>query len=508
LVSTVGRWLVLGGAALVIVCVAVALSLTVRLLRRSEPASAAEESPDGGGTRLEAALARGVGEDELVALVLGEAVETAGADAAAIVLEHSDGRHTGSAGLDDDESRFLVEELVRASAASATHHRYELVRTAASGAGISDGLLVPVVDGSRRRLARLGVYWRACPAGLPESRLAGLERLASALAPALARDEPAPEPEVAVAQPPPTEVDRLRRLGELAATIELGELLPRLVVHALEESGADAVAVGVRDGEGALLGDSRGLSVEEAAWLAPTLEAEAEIATITRYLDLATGVPGADAQIAATIAVPLLDLDGESVGSLVAAWRRDIAGEADQRLERLERLLEDTRAALGNAIRFGRLQALSVRDAETGLRNARYFAGALAAACARAEERSEPLSLLAVAADPRLASDRLEQAVAAAAETFATVVAGSGEPCRVGATELAAILEGAPAERGTELLTDVLAALEAAARALAWSGVAVERGPGEGPDELHARARERLRGAGAAELRTAEANEA
>jgi GGDEF domain-containing protein len=477
--SELGPWLVVGGAALLVVCAAVTLTTALRRLHRSRRPAADARSA-------RSALLRSAGDDvqdddRLMPLLLAAATEATGADAAIVTfVRGGERRRSYSAGLVVHDARSAIDALVEPREST----------------GPLPTRLVVAVDRPSVTGA-LAVYWRDEPASVADTD--ELEALVTSAFP----------PGVVVTGPPPAaaradEQERLSRLVDLNATLEPALLLRKIVDATVAECGADAAAARM----GGLPGpepvtELTQFSEHERPWAESVLASPALVPSITRYVaDRREPAAGGDGPIATAIVVPMPDPDGTALGSLVAVWRRDLGAVADAKVAELEALVDDTRAALGNASRFRQLQSLAVRDPTTGLFDRRHFLGALAGAVETARRTSQPLVLMLFAAsgiDPvahgvHVAS--LEQALLRASEHIASGIGDLGVTGRVALGEFAAILPGTELLSGRRLLDELAQELPARAAhdaRLTWSARAVELEPGEGADELWRRARQGLR---------------
>jgi GGDEF domain-containing protein len=296
---------------------------------------------------------------------------------------------------------------------------------------------------------------------------------------------------------------RWSRLVDLTQTLEPAPLLQKIVVATLTDCDADAA--GARIGlvpEQEPLSEVQHFAEHERHWAESVLAAETVLPSITRFLggqgDEFTGL---EASIVTMIVVPLRDADDTAIGSLLAVWRRDLGEEGDAKVADLQLLVEDARAALGNAARFQRLQSSAVRDPSTGLFDQRYFFDLLASAVNAARQTSQSLALLLLAAselepgpdDVRVTS--LEQALISGSERIARAVGELGVVCRVGLGEFAVVMPKADlarAERSLDALMQELPAASGEAR-LRWSASAAQLDEVETAEELWERARRKLR---------------
>jgi GGDEF domain-containing protein len=347
-------------------------------------------------------------------------------------------------------------------------------------------LIVPIRSGGR--VGALGVYWDDVQAPDPAAVAAELEDLVTAAFPA---DAPQAEP----SQP----------AGHVAfdVTLELVPLVRAIAEAAVGRCAADGAAVSVHEpSEHGQVIATLHLADYEERWVEPIVSAATAGPSITRYVDPDGSVPeDDDGAIATTIVVPLRDAEGDQVGNVVAVWRRDLRNEVDARLAELEAIVQDARAVLDNAIRFRRLQALAVRDPATGVFDQRYFAGALADACAAADLHADPLLVVTVAAvdlgpaTTPVEVAALDRSLAGTAARFAAAVGERGVTCRANLGTFAAIVPGGTATQGSELVDEIRALLSAPPAdepPVTWHLGFVERAPAEDADALWRRALDAL----------------
>jgi GGDEF domain-containing protein len=404
---------------------------------------------------------------------LAAAIEASRATAAAVTwLAESGRRRSYSANFDVDAARRAVQELVDANAAHVVSRR-DAEPTAPLGR--YERLIVPIR--ARGRVGALGVYWDDAPP-VDVAAVAGeLEQLVTATFGAESYGQES-------------------RPGgpDFHATLDLPPLVRTIAEAAVTRCAADGAAAAVHEpGDGDPVVGTVQLADYEQRWVDPIVSAEASVPSITRYVDpYGSGQDDPDDAIATMIVVPLRDGEDESVGNVVAVWRRDLRDDVDIQLSELEAIAEDARPALDNAIRFRRLQALAVRDPATGVFDQRYFAGALADACGAAE------SVLVVAAAAVDLADvgtpieiaALERSLNGVAARFAAVVGDRGVACRVNLGTLAAIVRGSTAATGSALVEELRAVLlepPAHEPAPTWQLAAVERAPTDDADALWSR---------------------
>jgi diguanylate cyclase (GGDEF)-like protein len=236
-----------------------------------------------------------------------------------------------------------------------------------------------------------------------------------------------------------------RSTGELAASLDLEDVIERSLEAAASIPGADAAFLEVATAQGELVRRALGMPVEEAERTAITLGENDNLRAVEltyryRLDEVGENGPGAHSGIA----VPLRS-EGLPVGMLaIFARTRDTLGEAQ--LEELERLAFRAGPAVDNARRFLEARALADLDALTGLHNRRYFHETLAREVGRAHRYDRRLALLVFDVDDfkaindkigHLSGDGVLEEIAA---RIKSVVRTADVPCRVGGDEFGVVL--------------------------------------------------------------------
>src|SRR5262245_62967698 len=190
------------------------------------------------------------------------------------------------------------------------------------------------------------------------------------------------------------EGQRTRMLGELAGSIDLDEVLNRVLEAAGAIDGVDASLITVAAPPG---GDpivaALGLSAAEAerqAVLGPPDGREARAISMSYEY----GAQEADEEtIRSGVAVPL---PGETtqLGLLTIFTRSTQPTFGEAQVSELEELALRAGPAIENARRFREARQLADLDALTGLHNRRYFHETLARECARAHRYNRNLALI------------------------------------------------------------------------------------------------------------------
>jgi diguanylate cyclase (GGDEF)-like protein len=241
---------------------------------------------------------------------------------------------------------------------------------------------------------------------------------------------------------------RARILGELAGTIDLDEVLARVLEAAGAIRGVDAALVTIAStaGEEPIV-VTVGLSTEEAEAQAVAGPPDGRA---TRAVTIAYEYPaGADANggdlIRHGLAVPI---PGETspIGYLVVFSRSPGHAFGEDEKHSIEDLASRAGPAIDNARRFREARQLADLDALTGLHNRRYFHETLAREVARAQRYGRRLALVVFDLDDfKAINDRIghlagDGVLADVAERVRSVVRSADVACRVGGDEFGIIL--------------------------------------------------------------------
>lgn len=261
-------------------------------------------------------------------------------------------------------------------------------------------------------------------------------------------DELATELAGAVAQAE-EESRRSRYLGEIAASIELDEVVARTLAAAAEVTGADAALLSLEgrgDSEPVVAGHE--LAADGATPISGPPDGSRARAVHVSY-SYAEEEPG---QVHHGLGVPLGDAGTISVYSRTAG--RSFGPEEARQLGSLA---ERATPALENAQEFREARQLADLDALTGLHNRRYFHDTLARECARAHRYTRRLALIVFDLDDfKDVNDRIghlggDAVLAEAAERIRSVVRSADIPCRVGGDEFAVIMPESGIEQAEQL---------------------------------------------------------
>jgi diguanylate cyclase (GGDEF)-like protein len=237
-----------------------------------------------------------------------------------------------------------------------------------------------------------------------------------------------------------------KQLSALAETLDLDELLARVLQGATQLANADAAAVALwGKGEPPVV-KALSLTADEAMPLLGSWPAESR----SRALTVRYRFPGENVVTANTIhlgvLLPLFGEPGSPAGTLGLFWRRAVEEPKEEDLAALEELALAAGRAIDNARQFRELHELAVRDPLTGLHNRRYFHETLSHEVKRAHRYDRRLALIFFDLDDfkgineeigHLGGDSV---LAEVAQRLRLVVRGADIPCRVGGDEFAVIL--------------------------------------------------------------------
>jgi two-component system, cell cycle response regulator len=241
---------------------------------------------------------------------------------------------------------------------------------------------------------------------------------------------------------------RGRIIGELGGSIDLDEVLTRVLEAAGALRGVDAALVTIQgpDGEKPIIA-TMGLSAEEAEGQAvadPPDGREARSMTIS--YEYPTGADIDDGElIRHGLAVPVPS-DAGPIGVMSVFSRSAARPFSDDDRQTLEDLAERAGPAIDNARRFREARQMADLDALTGLHNRRYFHETLSREVARAHRYGRRLALVVFDLDEfKAINDRIghlagDSVLAEVAERVRSVVRSADIACRVGGDEFGIIL--------------------------------------------------------------------
>jgi diguanylate cyclase (GGDEF)-like protein len=240
---------------------------------------------------------------------------------------------------------------------------------------------------------------------------------------------------------------RNRLFGELGGSIDLPELLDRVLDAALEIDGFDAAMISVEGTGVAPVIVTRSLSPDEAAKPPTSGVAGALPGTITVTYRYGRDREQTDAQrIGGGVFIPLIGRDLAPIGTLSLFWRAPDYEPTHEQIALAEGLAESSIPAIENARRYGEARKQAETDALTGLYNQRFFHETLRREVLRAQRYERNFALLVFDVDDfkgindkigHLAGDRV---LAQAADRLREAVRSVDIACRIGGDEFAVLL--------------------------------------------------------------------
>jgi diguanylate cyclase (GGDEF)-like protein len=243
------------------------------------------------------------------------------------------------------------------------------------------------------------------------------------------------------------ELRRARQLVNLAETLDLDEVLARVLQSAAVLAEADAAAVVLFEEGQRPFVKAMNLSAQEALPLLGGWHQEGRARAMTiRYSPASEGAAATSNSIHIGILLPLTAEQELPLGTLGVFWRRDVQEPTEGQVAVIEELAANAGRALENARRFHELVELSVRDPLTGLYNRHYFHETLAQEVKRAHRYDRRLALIFFDIDDfKAINDEIghlggDSVLAEVAQRLRSVVRGADLPCRVGGDEFAVML--------------------------------------------------------------------
>jgi diguanylate cyclase (GGDEF)-like protein len=293
-----------------------------------------------------------------------------------------------------------------------------------------------------------------------------------------------------------------RFVGELAASLDVDEVMERTLKAAAAVPGVEGALVDASAAENAHVSAAIGMPAEEAARAAVQPPDNDNLRAVELgYRYRIDDVENSAAVIRAGIVLPIR-IDGAQIGSLTAFTRSGGRKITDGAVDELERLALRAGPALENARRYTEARALADLDALTGLHNRRFFHDMLAREVARAERYHRRLGLIVLDLDDfKAINDRIghlagDAVLAEIAARMLTIVRSAEIPCRVGGDEFGIVLPESGREDAEMLAGRIARAIGArpigAAGTLLLSAGVAELRPGDRPNDLFERADEAL----------------
>jgi two-component system cell cycle response regulator len=239
---------------------------------------------------------------------------------------------------------------------------------------------------------------------------------------------------------------RARILGELAGTIDLDEVLARVLEAAGAIRGVDAALVTVTSATGEKpIVATVGLSPEEAETQALAGPPDGRAASMSISYEYAPGAGSNGDVIQHGVAVPIPG-EASTIGYLTIFSRAPSHSFTPADKKSLEDLADRAGPAIENASRFREARQQADLDALTGLHNRRYFHETLGREVARAHRYGRRLALVVFDLDDfKAINDRIghlagDGVLAEVAERVRSVVRSADVACRVGGDEFGIIL--------------------------------------------------------------------
>ena len=255
---------------------------------------------------------------------------------------------------------------------------------------------------------------------------------------------------------------RNRLFGELGGSIDLEELMDRVLDAAMEIPGIDAAMMVVERQDGAPAVVTRGMTADESARPPTSGVAGTLPGTITVSYRYGRDREGVDADLIRGGAfIPLMGRELRPVGTLSLFWRAPEHEPTSDQIDQAEHLAASSISAIENARRYGEARKLAETDALTGLFNQRYFQETLRREVMRANRYQRKLTLIVFDLDDfksindqvgHLAGDRV---LAQAADRLREAVRSVDVASRIGGDEFAVIMPESSSDDGEQLFRRV-----------------------------------------------------
>jgi diguanylate cyclase (GGDEF)-like protein len=242
------------------------------------------------------------------------------------------------------------------------------------------------------------------------------------------------------------ETRRNRLFGELGGSIDLEEIMDRVLDATMALEGIDAAMMVVEGQGGTPVVIGRGMSPQETAKPPTSGVAGALTGTITVSYRYGRDQDAGNDLIRGGVFIPLIGRELRAIGTLSLFWRSADYEPSPDQIEQAESIAESSIPAVENARRYGEARKLAETDALTGLYNQRFFHETLRREVMRAQRYERMLALIVFDLDDfksindeigHLAGDRV---LAHAAERLREVVRSVDIACRIGGDEFAVIL--------------------------------------------------------------------
>jgi diguanylate cyclase (GGDEF)-like protein len=235
---------------------------------------------------------------------------------------------------------------------------------------------------------------------------------------------------------------RVRTLGELVGSLELDDVIARVLDTASALAGADASLISL---------STAGSDPFIAAYGLSTMEAERQRVPgvddlRTRSIAFSYEYENGEVNpVRGGLAVPLPG-DAQPLGMLAIFSRQPGYAFDEATIDELVALAARAAPAIENARRFREARELADIDALTGLHNRRYFHETLGREVSRARRYRRPLSLVVLDLDDfKAVNDRIghlagDDVLAEIGERMRSVVRTADIACRIGGEEFAVLL--------------------------------------------------------------------
>ena len=294
-----------------------------------------------------------------------------------------------------------------------------------------------------------------------------------------------------------SEETRRQGTSELGLTLDLSELLHRLVEEAARRTGGQAATVRVRGPADfpatASFGTGNGAELLEATLGPPDGR---PFRALTMSWAYPPSLEGEAVTFRSALVVPIIE-EGIETGAL-ATYARGAAAFGPEHARALESLAEDAAPGIANARRFSEAELRAVTDPLTGVRNRRGYDEELQRELARARRTSRPLALLLIDLDhfhdvnARFDYPGGDLVLQEFADLLERVARATDTVCRRGGEEFAVILPETTLDEARRFDERLRESVEATAfsnvGSLTFSSGLVEWQPTESHESIDARA--------------------
>jgi diguanylate cyclase (GGDEF)-like protein len=257
---------------------------------------------------------------------------------------------------------------------------------------------------------------------------------------------------------------RMRALGDLSTSLELDEIIARVLDAATGLSGVDAALATVPLADEAPLVRSVGLTEDEHEGQAAGLQQRTALRAGRVSYHYAEEEASGSPSIYGEVTVPVTaGADGH--GSLTIFTRSASHRFGEREVRDLEEIANLAGPAVVNALRFREVRALADIDGLTHLYNRRVFHETLAREVARARRYDRQLTLVIFDVDDfKAVNERLghlegDGVLAEVAERVRGAVRSTDVACRVGGDEFAVVMPESTLDDGIKLSQRLQAAV-------------------------------------------------